>query len=576
MYSSDKRRTSTSRRSPEYQVRSWLRARIHPYCWGQSDCNKKNLRQTKKQRILGFFESLRSETPRRFLRKMTNEMMIYHFLGWYILYFQADGRYGTEETLIESDVDCHARGSYAGACECVEWLIANGFPGLFWSRSTNRRGVHAYLCIDKRGYGDFRLDAAMGKLERWLQYQHYVQGWDIENIEVKGRPPIFKWGKAKYEVLDIRMGTLAKLPVEALDRPEQLMATTRLTVCALNRLGAQVPQDWVKRTSTCSTYSFSINDEQFGQLDPKDLEPFTPEVSSREWVFWVEKMARSGLVEEDTMDVVVYELAKWLLWVELVDLDDKVNRTVELLQTYVETKDNGYITRINEGKTDEVLSQVERIVKAACEVSCESEELFSRIRDKRESGEYQRIIKIAKSLEWQAEVEVGGLGLKEQGYTCSTYCFSIRTDPSSETEEPSETPGLREQGYTCSTYCFSIRTDPLPDHLEAKIAEYARIKNMRMRDGEYPIIRFARQFLNLLLDNKGSARIHTETLTRMVGNVNQQNTYKQALWHLDLIGSWTGTYRAKTVSARYSLTAEARQAFEMASGHLTRAKGSAY
>lgn len=86
---------------------------------------------------------------------------------------------------------------------------------------------------------------------------------------------------------------------------------------------------------------------------------------------------------------------------------------------------------------------------------------------------------------------------------------------------------------------------------------------MRKRDGEYPIIRFSRQFLNLLWDNQGSARIHTETLTGMVGNVNQQNTYKQALRQLDLISSWTGTYRAKTVSARYSLTAESCQSFEM-------------
>ena|SRR5271157_3919684 len=97
-------------------------------------------------------------------------MMIDHFLGRVILYFQADGRYKAEETLIEIDIDCHARGSYAGACECVEWLIANGFPGLFWSRSTNGKGVHAYLRINKRGHGDCRLNDAMGNLERWLQY----------------------------------------------------------------------------------------------------------------------------------------------------------------------------------------------------------------------------------------------------------------------------------------------------------------------------------------------------------------------------------------------------------------------
>jgi hypothetical protein len=131
MYNSKNRSSSTSRKSPEYRIRPWLRARIHPYCWGQSDRNKKHFRQTKKQRVFGLFHSLRSEGSRRYLPRITNDMMIDHFLGRVILYFQADGRYKAEETLIEIDIDCHARGSYAGACECVEWLIANGFPGLF-------------------------------------------------------------------------------------------------------------------------------------------------------------------------------------------------------------------------------------------------------------------------------------------------------------------------------------------------------------------------------------------------------------------------------------------------------------
>ena len=40
-----------------------------------------------------------------------------------------------------------AEGSFQGAVECVDWLKSNGFPNLFlfWSRSTNGRGIHAYL-----------------------------------------------------------------------------------------------------------------------------------------------------------------------------------------------------------------------------------------------------------------------------------------------------------------------------------------------------------------------------------------------------------------------------------------------
>ena len=91
------------------------------------------------------------------------------------------------------------------------------------------------------------LDQALLNLERWLQYQHHLQGWDIEKVEVKGRPPIFEWGVEKYELNNVRLGTLAKVPVEALDRPEELMATTTLGVARLNRLGLEVPRDGRKR-----------------------------------------------------------------------------------------------------------------------------------------------------------------------------------------------------------------------------------------------------------------------------------------------------------------------------------------
>ena len=40
------------------------------------------------------------------------------------------------------------------------------------------------------------------------------------------------------------MGSLAKVPVDLLDRPEELMATTSLSVARLNRLGLEVPKGW--------------------------------------------------------------------------------------------------------------------------------------------------------------------------------------------------------------------------------------------------------------------------------------------------------------------------------------------
>ena len=85
---------------------------------------------------------------------------------------------------------------------------------------------------------------------------------------------------------------------------------------------------------------------------------------------------------------------------------------------------------------------------------------------------------------------------------------------------------------------------------------------MRKSKGEYPLVRFARQFLGILWHNRGSARIHTKDLTTMAGNVHQQNDYKQALRGLGLVRDWTGSYRVNVASALYRLTDEAEQAYQ--------------
>jgi len=165
----------------------------------------------------------------------------------------------------------------------VEWLVNNGFPGLFWSRSTNGRGVHAYVRVDKPETNARGLDGALLEFERWLKYQFSIHRWDIEGIEVKGRPPIFTWGDERHELLGLKMGSLAKIPVEALDRPVELMNTTVKRVDELRRLGEEVPGDSEREMGedNCTIYCVSISPdptEGFGTIDPEGLReiPFIP------------------------------------------------------------------------------------------------------------------------------------------------------------------------------------------------------------------------------------------------------------------------------------------------------------
>ena len=518
----------TSRISPEKRVLAWIRKRIHPYCWGTSDRFKQGFTQTSSRQILDFFGCLRFGLPKQFLPTPRNGDFMAHVTGQLILYFQSNGRRRVPETLVKIDIDCHSKGSFQGAVECVEWLRRNGFPNLFWCRSTNGRGIHAYLVVRKHQICDVQLDQALLNLERWLQYQHHLQGWDVEKVEVKGRPPIFEWGVEKYELKNVRLGTLAKVPVEALDRPEELMATTSVRIPWLNRLGLEVPKGWEIKDITCSTYSLPISNSGFGEINLEELRFWQPETGSRVWCPWIERMAKTGLVEDDSMGRVVYELAKWLLFVELFDQDDCQELATELLQAYVLNKHNGHVSRLNEGHEAEVLSQVERIVASAGKITQDSEELFERIRQNRRDGKYARPIRIIPLLSGTKAT----IGLDDVQYNCSTY------------------------------YSLPIRDDGLPASIEDKLVQYAKRMRMRRTQGEYPFVRFSRRLLNYLCDRKGSARLSTAFLTTLVTNVHQQNDFKVALRGLNLLRDWTGTYRAKSASCLYRLTDEAMDLFQ--------------
>jgi hypothetical protein len=509
--------------SPEKRVLAWIRKRIHPYCWGRSDRFKDNFTGATKSQILDFFGCLRFGLPKRFLPSLKNRDFMAHVTGQIILYFQADGRCRVPEVLVKIDIDCHSKGSFQGAVECVEWLKNNGFPGLFWSRSTNGRGIHAYLVVRKRLLRDVEVDRALLSLERWLQYQHHVLGWDVEKIEVKGRPPIYEWGGDKYELNNVKMGSLAKVPVEAIDRPEELMATATMSTARLNRLRLEVPRDWKQTDNICSTYSLPISNDGFDEIDYEEFRLWQPESGNRIWCHWIERMARAGLVEDDSMGKVVFELAKWLLHVELFDKDDRQAVTTELLKMYVIKKHNGHVTRLNQGSESEVLSQIERVVASALKVSQDSRELFERIRQKRGEGKYHRVIRIAPLL-----------------------CGSRATISMDTTD------------IICTTYSLPIREDLLPPTLEQKLHQYAELRRMRRTQGEFPFVRFSRRMLNALYDKKGSARLSTALLTSWVSNVHQQNDFKVALRSLNLLRDWTGTYRAKSVSCLYRLTEEAK------------------
>ena len=130
------------------------------------------------------------------------------------------------------DVDCHASGSLKGAMAFVSYLRAHHFANLYYERSTNGRGAHAYFLLEKDGLSVPAVkNILLKKLQPWLN--HLAKGFDVELVEIKGLPPEATWGDRRYDLTSYKAGVLAKLPRGIFDRFAELQETTVLSAKTL-------------------------------------------------------------------------------------------------------------------------------------------------------------------------------------------------------------------------------------------------------------------------------------------------------------------------------------------------------
>jgi hypothetical protein len=116
------------------------------------------------------------------------------------------------------------------------------------------------------------------------------------------------------------------------------------------------------------------------------------------WAQKLEILARNGLPADDTVGLVVFEIAKWLWWIELFELPERerFEKCLALLSNFVTEKHNGCITRWNLGLKDEVISQVERCLTSAIAFNIADKKkslaIYSQLRNKRAIGQYKQLI----------------------------------------------------------------------------------------------------------------------------------------------------------------------------------------
>lgn len=144
----------------------------------------------------------------KYLSSITYDKYASHFAGTDTFYFTGGNG---DFTLCMIDIDCHNKGTPEGAVKAAEYIKTNIFPNAFFEPSTNKKGQHGYIIIDKRGMTIKDTNDWEKKLQTYLDGLNLP---NIEMIEVMGHIP-YPIYDAKNKVINCNCGTLAKLPREA-------------------------------------------------------------------------------------------------------------------------------------------------------------------------------------------------------------------------------------------------------------------------------------------------------------------------------------------------------------------------
>jgi hypothetical protein len=225
----------------ERQVLNWLKCRTSHLDLG---ClfNGSPIHLNTNERVQQHFANLRAyqdedcPVPKKNRRtylpnKLVTRVLREHTSGEQTYYFAGSEKPNCR-ALIMIDVDCHKSGSPEGARAFVSYLRAHHFGNLYYERSTNGRGAHAYFLLEKDGLSVPAVkNVLLKKLQPWLN--HLAKGFDVELVEVKGLPPDAVWGERKYDLTSYKAGVLAKLPRGVFDRFAELQETTVLSAKTL-------------------------------------------------------------------------------------------------------------------------------------------------------------------------------------------------------------------------------------------------------------------------------------------------------------------------------------------------------
>jgi hypothetical protein len=436
-------------------------------------------------------------------------------------------------TLLGLDIDDHQSNDPALVHENCSAALDLFIELTGWKPVTcpSRRGIHGFLILDKGWL------TAQATNELW----HYIVR--AAQAEGKRRGLIAKLeckGKARFINDHVEYaGVLLKDPFTAMN-PSDYDLTTFWATLEERRLSDTQFQDMLTTLASLA-HEAAIPSPIAARCHADNSAPTTFASATQQgaWLKNCKQWATDGLSEHDSMADVVFALSKWFYFVEFYDMEqtERFNKVVYILQQFCLLKHNGYITRLNNHKPDEVLTHVERIVAWMVQHATEAAKAcFARIRNKRTDGQYAD--------QWFLEPVLSN-SCSSSSVTL-TECCSV----SPKREEEDERPDPNDWVYTPDL-------TPLPKALETMIRSELKAKGAREKT--YGIIV---GLLNHIRSKDGDARLGIESLKKMGFSDHRSRQYITMLRQMGLFFE-KGYSPAVGLGKQFVFTVKARELFGM-------------
>lgn len=267
-------------------------------------------------------------------------------------------------------------------------------------------------------------------------------------------------------------------------------------------------------------------------------------VCNGNWVQSCHKWALNGLPTDDSIFLVVSQLARWFFFIELWHLPEEKRRTRirTLLTTYCLEKNNGRISRLEIGLEKEVVSHVERIIDCAIRETDDLGKLhFTKVRQKRDTGQYRHVIYLEKAI---ADSSITSSSSSTVGFTLC--CTVLDSHSSSKRRE------------SASEWTFEPDDSPLPENIKNDILGYYQRCNKSIQKRTFKkLIRF----INHLRRQGGEARLGIKSLAKMGFSNHAARQHIKTLEKIGIINIG-GYYPAGGLGTSYRLAKKAMPKIE--------------